>query len=458
LGKAIRQVAAGNTVLTWAITAVGYFVITAGQEANSLPVLHDTLKAAIGFVSLLQAVLIVCYWKRYLAYLELLRAALHPFRPQVSGLLSSPKPFACCLLECLLHLFIFLPAANYSFAFSLFGISTSLTLDEVCYISILLRNYHSLRLLYWLSDFCTLRMSLFAEVANVRSVNLFVLRCYLTRFGLPLILGVYAVMVVVPGATEYILEHEAKGKEMDVVGNGMWLVFNTQTTIGYGESSPITFLGQLAILVSALFGYFTLGLLTSISGNKTALSLHECTYYSETRYKQVKLKHKLVATLLMQRWWRLMAMRMRKELKVGVILGYFTQLQVYKHTLVACQRVKDTRFERQIAAFARTFALQSRNLQEYLSPAGHNRALIIDVFRSSHSIKSQCQELRRLTRRLISPHSASALSAPESESEDRTPRSSQRSKKRIARASSGQGRAKAQIAAFQNVRSRLVKQ
>ena len=116
----------------------------------------------------------------------------------------------------------------------------------------------------------------------------------------------------------------------------------------YGESSPIAFLGQLVILVSVLFGYFTLGLLTSISSNQT---LHECTYDSETRYKQVKLKHKLVATLLMQRWWRLMAMRMRKEVKIGLILGYFTQLQVYKHTLVSCQRVKDTRFERSFRTY-----------------------------------------------------------------------------------------------------------
>ena len=111
LSRAIRQISAGNTVLIWTITTLGYFVITAGQEqTNALPTLFDGLKAAVGFV------LVVCYWKRYWAYLELLRAALHPYRPQVPGLLSSPKPFACCLLECLLHLFLFLPAANYSFS------------------------------------------------------------------------------------------------------------------------------------------------------------------------------------------------------------------------------------------------------------------------------------------------------------------------------------------------------
>ena len=456
LAGSIQRLAGVNAVLTWVVTVLGYFVLTVQSEGiSAFPLLREGLKAVIGCASVVQAVLVVYYWKGCLAYSEVLRAALHPCRTPISALLASPESLTYCLLECVFHLFLFLPATDYSAAFSLFGISTSLSLDEVCYLTILLRNYHSVRLLYWLSSFSTLRVSVFSEVASVRKMGLFVLRCCLVEYGLPLILGVYAVMVLIPGLVEFTLEHKAEGSHLDAVENDVWVVVNTQTTVGYGESHPVTFLGQLAILVSALFGYFTLGLLTSISGNETALSLRECTYYSEIRYRRAKIESKVVAAVLVQRWWRLMAMRLRKVLKVGIIVGYFTQLRVYRSTLVSCQRVKDTRFERQIAAFDHTFQPQLRSLQEYLSPVADYRALIIEVYRSAYSIKAQCQSLRKLTHRLVLPPSFSYLSAHESESGERTPHSLTGTGRR-AKSRSGQDRAKAKNVAFQKVRSRLV--
>lgn len=443
-----------NAGLTWAVSVLGYFVIAVQSEGiSAVAEVKEGLKAAVGSVSIVQAVLVVYYWKGYLAYLELLRTAIHPCRTPIPALMASPRSLAYCLLECLFHLLFFLPSSHYSASFSLFGISTNLSLDEVCYVAILLRNYHSFRLFYWLSDFSTLRVSVFSEVANVRKMRLFVLRCYLEEYGLLLILGVYVSMVLIPGLVEYTLEHTA-GHNLDDVENNVWMVVSAQTTVGYGESHPITFLGQLTILVSALFGYCTLGLLTSIGSRETALSLRECTYYSEIRYRGAKARYEAEAAVLVQRWWRLMTMRLRKRLKADIIVGYFTQLRVYRRLLVTCQRVKDTRFERQIAAFDHTFQPQFRSLLEYLSPVAEYRALLIEVFRSANRLKFQCQSLRRLTQKYVLPSSFSYIAA-ESESGDRTPHSGQGTV-RVAKAKSGQNRSKANNVAFRNLRSRLV--
>jgi hypothetical protein len=118
-------------------------------------------------------------------------------------------------------------------------------------------------------------------------------------------------MVLIPGLFDYMFEHETS--QLASVWNNFWVVFYTQTTIGYGDGHPITFFGQVMILVSAIFGYFTLGLLNSISTNRATLSLKECSYYSEMRYNYEKKGYLPEVIVLIQRWWRFMMMRMRKK-------------------------------------------------------------------------------------------------------------------------------------------------
>jgi len=449
--KSLRKIVFLTTALNWGITLAAHLIFEGKQ--GKLPIrslITDGLKGVVQGVSVLQIGLIFYYWSRYLAYLDVLRMGIQPEANSVPSLLSSPKALFSCLAECLFHLLVFLSSANSSIHFSIFGTENSLSIDELCCLTILVRNYHSLRLLYWYSSFSTLRTAITVDVIGATPCLSFLCRYFLAEYGLPLVLMAYGAMVLLPGLCEYLLEHERSTDQLGVLWNNFWVVFCTQTTIGYGESHPETFFGQLLILISALFGYFTLGLLNSISGQKAALSLRECTFYSEVRYRHEQQRYLPETTVLLQRWWRLMLMRLRKKLEVQVILAYFAQLHVYRNILVACERVKDTRFERQIAAFGNAVQPQLRSLQEYLAPIVENRTLIIDVYRSAYNTKTQCISLLKLTHK----YAQSRPQTPKTPSSTRTSLT-WNSIRQFNVDRSSQSKAKANKAAFQNLVSRL---
>ena len=226
---------------------------------------------------------------------------------------------------------------------------------------------------------------------------------------------------------------------------------------------PETFIGQVFILVSSLFGYFTLGLLNSISGNSMNMSLRQCTMYSELLYAKHKQRYSWEACVLMQRWWRLMLKRKYRVKNGLLIMTFYSQLRTYRSTLVDCQRVKDTRFERQISAFDSSTQRLVRPLNEYLQPVLDAQALVQDVFRNEYRIKVQCKSLRTAVCKLrMKPYELIALipvvvDDRVSETTSRKTGTTKRSKKSVKSGKTGQGRAKAKHMAFQNVIGRLVK-
>jgi len=386
--------------LNWAVTALGYTTleIMHGYLHTSSAILNG-IKGCAGVLSVLQAGLVVGYWSRKLAYLEIMRRVMRPKASALPSLLHSPKDLTICVAESVIHLFVFIPETNFSSDFSIFDTDNGFSLDELSYVVILMRNYHTLRLMYWLSAFSSLHTATITHIVRSTYDIAFILRCFLVEYGLPLVLMAYGVIVLIPGVFVYMFEHEINTNQLGVIWNNFWVVFYTQTTIGYGEGPPQTFFGQLMIFVAAGVGYFNLGFINSISRGRAALSLREWTCYSELRYAKEKKRHSLEAVVLLQRWWRLMALRMRKTQSAEVIFAYFAQLHTYKNVLVACERVKDNRFERQIAAFGSSVRPRIRSLQEYLSPVVEDRSLLLDVYRSAYNTKMQCISLRKLTQK-----------------------------------------------------------
>ena len=452
LRKDLQKIVALLASLNWGATLLGYLILTVLHGDFWLhPALVDGLKGTIGCLSVLQTTLVVYYWKAYLVYLEVLREVTQPEASPLATLLHSPRALAGCAAECLLHFCVLVPAVTFTLEVDIFGKKNGLKVDDLCYLLIVIRNYHSLRLIYWYLPISTMHTNIIADLVGVSPRISFVLRCFLAEYGLPLVLAVYGAMILIPGLFEYMFEHETNAS-LGGIWDNFWVVFYTQTTIGYGDDYPVTFYGQIMILVSALFGYFTLGLLNSISSNRATLSLKECTYYSEMRYRHEKKSYLPEATVLIQRWWRFMMMRMRKKQQNCIIFPYFAQLHVYRNAVVSCMRVKDTRFERQITAFGNTVLPHLRSLQVYFSPIRDNRALIIDIYRSAYNAKSQCASLEKLTRK----YSQYWL-----EQSPRTPTSTARVSfdtfRRTGGAKSNKDRAVANKTAFQKLVSRLVR-
>ena len=369
LRTSLKFLATASAVLSWLIALIGHTIVhTFDPRLTTSELLKDCLKLSVFGLSLVQIVLIVSYWRVSLVYAGALQNALHRERfPRARG---PPPPWMVflCGVECCLHLVA--PMPNYAFEFSyvVFGKENRLSVDDVLYLFLLLRNYHSLRALFWMSPVSDLRTRIFTEVRPIPFSTGFVFRFFLAQFGLQLILGIYGVLVLIPGAVQYILEQSGLAENCMIEWDNFWVVATTQLTIGYGDKHPITFPGQVAIVVTCFFGVFTLGMINSIFSAKCSLTLTECSLYSSLLYSHEKSKYELSAVLLLQSWWRLMLMRMKKTRKVSVILEFYSVLRNYRGVLVTCQRVKDTMPERQIQAFEDSVRSKIRPLNEYLRP------------------------------------------------------------------------------------------
>jgi hypothetical protein len=280
------------------------------------------------------------------------------------------------------------------------------------------------------------------------------MRCCLARYGFLLIAMACGLMVVILGLIEFIVERQSM--DMDVIWNNYWVVAYTLTTIGYGNVHPVTLDGQVFIVLGALFGTLIFGFLTTASSNSLSLSMSECNMYSHLLYTRHKAKFPAEAVVTLQLWWRLMKMRMSKKLHALNIIRFYSQLRTYRSTLVACQRVKDTLFTRQITAFDNSTHRQFHTLNEYLQPINGAYPLLQDIYRNEYRIKSLCRTLLKLARK-HKIHSSGAHferihTIPHSDSDTLTFSSLSAHRMHFGK------KAKAKLNAYQNVVSRLVKE
>ena len=454
-----------NAGINWVVTILGYVVIQ--QDQKSLvrkDVLEVSFKGIIYFLSLLQATLIVSYWDLSLRYTEQLRCAMHCNASPIQKLRQSPSAMVKCAVEIGLHLIAPIPNVSSEWTVAIFGSVSQVSIDDLLYFVILIRNYHSMRLLYWHSRFADMKTHFFASVANISFGDGFLFRCFLADYHMILILGIFGIMVIFSGIVEYVFE-KASSRYLSNQWNVFWIVTSTQVTIGYGDGRSITFLGQVTMLISCFFGVFTLGLLNTLTSRWLVLNLTECNLYSELLYRRQKELHEQQAATLVQTWWRLMLMRMSHTISGYTVVSFYSQLRAYRSVLVDCQRDKDARFERQIEAFDKSTRRRIRPLNEYLRPVVDNHSLvhftqILDLIRNQYRIKTQCKDVCRLARRLRGKEESVCGDTVEDVSEaisrGRTCRS-WRSPRPVSE-HSGQEKAKAKITAFQNVMGRLIKE
>lgn len=163
----------------------------------------------------------------------------------------------------------------------------------------------------------------------------------------------------------YIFEANRPNSDFYTVSNGIWIVAHTQATIGYGEFTPKTYFGCLILIVSCLCGNLTLSLIVALSSRSLSLSQAESSLYTAVAYRQYQCLYRKEAVVLIQRWWRLMDMRLHHALSAAVVLE-----------AGAGEQTKDSRFEGQIEAFHVHVAKECRNMTEYLHPILHAESLV----------------------------------------------------------------------------------
>ena len=352
-----------NTGLSGVAAISGYLALWFAQDGDTKMEV-TVVTGVLLLLSFVQAALIVSYWSVNVKYFEIMGYSLGFQGEQGSRSLHS---LIFCFFECCLHLIAPLPNANFAWEITIFGKKSVLSLNIVFYFAVIARNYHIVRVLYWRSAFSDCRTHIFSNLAGVSSYKSFVLRSCLAAYSLKFVGGIMGVMVLIPGIIKYAVEHSALTSQVNL-WDDFWVVTYTQLTIGYGEHPPDAFLCQAIVVTSCLLGIFVLGLFNAVSSETLVLNLTECNLYSELLYTKYKRRYSPAATVLLQRWWRLMLMRKQGLILANVIVPYYSYLRTYRGTLVKCQRIKDTRFERQADAFEKSTLKKIRNLNEYLRP------------------------------------------------------------------------------------------
>ena len=376
LKRKITQVCGLSAAINWLITLLGYFAVHRDKGfVQDEDVLKATSKYAACVLSAAQMMLVVLYWEFTLRYTEMVRGALNVSHERVPRLCDSPGVMVMCGIECAVQVVGPIPSVNWRWHLQIFGSNSELTIDDLLYFAVLIKNYHSLRFLFWFSHFSDLRTQIFTTAMDIPFGEGFLFRSYLADYHIYLILGIFLTMVVLSGIVDYVFEHESPF--LSNQWNVFWVVTYTQVTIGYGDGTPDTFFGQVTMLISCFFGVFTLGLLNTLGSGTLVLNLTECSLYSELLYTRCKDGYRTEAVELIQCWWRLMRMRMTRKVDARTITSFYSQLRVYRSTLVVCQHVKDTRFERQIDAFEKSIHSQIRPLNEYLHPIQDAYALVL---------------------------------------------------------------------------------
>jgi len=296
-------------------------------------------------------------------------------------------------------------------------------------------------------------------LVDTQFTGAFVLKCILKAFALKIVLFMYGTLIVIAGLSLHVLEKGTPNNHHVDSSTSIWTAAYTVLTIGYGDTVPSTYFGELVLIVSCFLGCFVNSLIFSLSAGHMTLSGAESEMYSELAVGRYKGKRRTEALVLLQAWWRFMLMRSRGRLHGYVIIHFYTLLRLYRKVLAAARREKDRRFDSQMNSFQISLHRQFHSLSEYLTPIEATRNLAIDIVRSQYHLKETATKIRKITRRLnLNPAESASPSSLDSEPSphgrffepSRLPQPKKKAEKGLAHA-------KAKSKAHQRLKARLVR-
>jgi len=357
------------------LCTLGYIV---GIQYKTYSMATQTVLLCVGLsvLSTTEIVLIGVYWQHCWRLSELQNAALRVDHVSASSMWQAPGFFWPCVLEAAGHVFVPYPGLGLGVSLELGGVRTFYTLNDCLFVCLILRNYHLLRVLYWYSPFSHLRTLMYTRITTVTMGNLFLFRCYMKRYGLSLVVGIYGLVVGLAGPVQYVLEKTSSLQIDTSMWTSFFAVAYTQATIGYGVGGPTTIFAQLAITFSVFSGLFLQGLVTTAILDKSKLRLREFHMCAELMNSRDKRKHIDTVVRVIQSWWRLLKARMRKQPHVAIVSLFYRELAKFRLVLVHCYHINQGLFTNQIACFQSKVQTNLRQMNEYLYLVRHASELV----------------------------------------------------------------------------------
>jgi len=208
-----------------------------------------------------------------------------------------------CGLECLLHLLIPLPRD-----FLVAGVQV----NYVAYLLVLSRNYHFLRVLYWISPFSSLRAHLYSSFLNVGCLAY---RHYLRSWS--------AVGTGIALLSLWLLLAATLGQEAANTG------LKALARLGEGQSLAFKPAEQVAVVVSACIGVYLLALVLSAVRKAMTLTEKEAQLTAQLCAQQTSLELRTKAAELLQAWWQLLHMRHRHHINLCTVFTWYRNLLTF---------------------------------------------------------------------------------------------------------------------------------
>lgn len=294
---------------------------------------HNTLRISLAVISVLEIIVVIAY-----AYNKLKVKKSYKIISKFSSVYQDKDLFYKLSIEIFICMIVIPPYFTYKITIYQLSVKQIITMEDLLLGLIFLRVIHLYKLYHEYSYFNSLKSKFYCDLLQISDTFMFTMRCFLKHLPILSISIVFCLSPVLFGILLYIFERTVEDSPFTFIWNGFWLISYTQSTIGYGEITPLTHLGRLSVIISAFLGLFLYSYMVLIVRNKTTLSPPQLKLYSQVKYTKVGV-NKLMknAALLIQSWWILLLKRKIRRSAINDVYKFTKQLREFSF-----KRLKET--------------------------------------------------------------------------------------------------------------------
>lgn len=183
--------------------------------------------------------------------------------------------------------------------------------------------------------------------------------------------------MIVSGIGLRVYERAINESSLSSIYTGMWVIGVTVTSVGYGDIAPLTHMGRIICIISALIGVFLTSYVVLAVENLTTLNdENEEFLYSAMRSRVVvRRKVRPQARILLQRFWRLYRKRKMKEPRRKEVQRFFDYLRRFKLNRMVHEQDTDNTLEKTISKMETRLGYINKGVIAKLKPIAEYKLL-----------------------------------------------------------------------------------
>lgn len=300
------------------------------------------------------------------------------------------------IFEIFLSLCLIPPSLMWSAEFSQIDTSTVLSLDDIIIIPGLFRVYFLLKFLYEISPYTSFRSQFYLKLLNIDGPLKFSLKSYIKTYPILSIIAVSLLGLILNGLSLRVYEKSAPGLAFHSVWDQFYLLSMSQTTVGYGDTVPKSHIGRTICVLSGLFGVFLYSYMVFSITKIAELNPQENRLYNIVKYEyDNKTALKPNASLLLQKWWKLI---FKRKKKIGnrflELCNFCKQLQKFQFAKNKLEKSHRLSQKENLLKAQKNIENKMKNCLKYLKPFGEYEELGKGLAQEEEKILGKIQEIK----------------------------------------------------------------